>query len=531
MTKRYQVIIVGGGPVGVGLAVELGLRGISCALIERRVVLQNIPKGQNLTPRTAEHFRRWGIIDDLRAARIMPPGYPIGGITAYGNLMSDYWFAPPQREIVRPYYAEAPERLPQYRTEMVLRDKMATLAAVDSRMGWVAEDITQDDDGVRVTIVDTAGGNRETLAADYAVGCDGARSLVREAIGIGRGGADFDQTMVLAVIRSRALHEGLLRFPPRSTYLVLHPDYQGYWQFFGRIDVGEGFFFHAPVPPGTTRDNYDFTALLHRAAGFPFAFEVDHLGFWDLRISVAERYHFGRIFIAGDAAHSHPPYGGFGLNNGLEDIRNLGWKLAARLKGWGSDALLASYGPERRPIFEETGADFIAGRIEADRDFLDRYNPARDCAAFEQAWNEHATGAGGDVLSYEPHYEGSPVILGPPGGRCSAHGKHLFTSRAGHHLAPQPLSSGADVYDELGPDFTLLAFDTPDPTVARFEEAARTLGVPLKVIRDTSETARAAYGARLILARPDQYIVWTGDDVPEDGSLDPSRILGTALGR
>src|SRR5665213_3598570 len=97
MAKRYQVIIVGGGPVGVGLAVELGLRGISCALIERRVVLQHIPKGQNLTPRTAEHFRRWGIIDALRAARIMPPGYPIGGITAYGNLMSDYWFAPPQR--------------------------------------------------------------------------------------------------------------------------------------------------------------------------------------------------------------------------------------------------------------------------------------------------------------------------------------------------------------------------------------------------------------------------------------------------
>jgi len=527
MAKRYQVIIVGGGPVGVGLAVELGLRGISCALIERRLAPQNIPKGQNLTPRTVEHFQRWGIVNELRAARIMPPGYPIANITAYGDLMSDYWFSPPMREIVRPYYAEAPERLPQYRTEMVLRDKMAMLPNVDSRMGWIAESVAQDDDGVQVTVADTVGGGRETLTADYAVGCDGARSLVREQIGIGRSGADFDQTMVLAVFRSRELHERLKRFPPGSTYLVLRPEYKGYWQFFGRIDVGEGWFFHAPVPPGTTRDNYDFTALLHRAAGFPFALEFDHVGFWDLRISVAQRYRVGRVFIAGDAAHSHPPYGGYGLNNGLEDIRNLGWKLAARLQGWGSDELLMSYGRERRPIFEETGADFIAGRIDADHEFLDRYNPERDRAEFETAWQARAGGMGERVLSYEPNYEGSPVIMGPPGGICSAHGTHSFTARAGHHLAPQPLSSGRNVYDELGPDFTLLAFGAEDQAVNRFHAAARVLGVPLKSIRDDNEAARAAYGARLVLVRPDQYVVWTGDTAPDDAA----GILGTAVGR
>jgi 4-hydroxyisophthalate hydroxylase len=110
--KRFQVIIVGGGPVGVGLAVDLGLRGISCALIERRTGLQNIPKGQNLTPRTLEHFYFWGIDDALRAERVMPKGYPISSITAYGSLMSDYWYAPPQREIVRKYYHQDVERLP-----------------------------------------------------------------------------------------------------------------------------------------------------------------------------------------------------------------------------------------------------------------------------------------------------------------------------------------------------------------------------------------------------------------------------------
>ncbi|HEX4111783.1 MAG TPA: FAD-dependent monooxygenase [Stellaceae bacterium] len=526
MAQRYQVIIVGGGPVGVGLAVELGLRGIECAVIERRLEPQQIPKGQNLTPRTMEHFQRWGIVDQLRAARIMPPGYPIGGITAYGDLMSPYWFAPPQREIVRPYYFEAPERLPQYRTEKVLRDKMAILP-VDSRMGWIAETVAQDENAVRVTVAETAGGGREILEADYAVGCDGARSLVREQIGIGRGGADFDQLMVLAVFRSRELHEGLKRFPPRSTYLVLRPEYKGYWQFFGRIDVGEGWFFHAPVPVGTTRDNYDFTGLLHRAAGFPFALEFDYVGFWDLRISVAERYRIGRVFIAGDAAHSHPPYGGYGLNNGLEDIRNLGWKLAARLQGWGSDELLMSYGRERRPIFEETGHDFIAGRIEADHEFLDRYNPERDRDAFERAWRERASGMGERVLGYEPNYEGSPVILGPPGGKSSAHGAHSFAARAGHHLAPLPLSSGRKLAEELGPDFTLLAFGADDRAVAQFEAAARGLRVPLKIVRDNYEGGREAYGARLVLVRPDQYVVWAADEAPDDAVA----IVGTAVGR
>jgi len=525
--KKYQVAIVGGGPVGVALAVELGRRGISCAMIERRTALQNIPKGQNLTPRTLEHFRRWGIAGALRAERVMPPGYPIGNLTAYRDLMSPYWFAPPQREIVRPYYFEAPERLPQYLTEKVLRAKLAALPNVESRMDWTAEAVEQSADGARVAIAEADGRGRETLTADYVVGCDGARSMVREQIGIGRGGADFEQLMVLAVFRSRELHEGLKRFPPRSTYMALHPDFKGYWQFFGRVDVGEGWFFHAPVPAGTTRDNHDFAAMLHRAAGFPFALEFDHVGFWDLRISVAERYRVGRVFIAGDAAHSHPPYGGYGLNSGLEDVVNLGWKLAARLEGWGGDVLLHSYGQERRPIFEETGQDFIAGRIEWDRQFLDRHNPDRDRADFERAWNERATGMGERIMTYEPNYEGSPVVAGPPNGKSSAHGTHSYLARAGHHLAPQPLASGTNVFEVLGPDFTLLALGAEDRAPDEFAAAARALGMPLKVLQDGGGAAREAYGARLILVRPDQYVVWAGDHPPPD----VPRLLSKAVGR
>src|SRR5206468_7647942 len=165
----------------------------------------------------------------------------------------------------------------------------------------------------------------------------------------------------------------------------------------------EGWFFHAPVPQG--RD-VDVHALIEAAAGFKFACAFDHVGTWDLRVAVAATYRAGRIFIAGDAAHSHPPYGGFGLNNGLEDAVNLGWKLAARLQGWGGDALLASYDEERRPVFQEVAEVFIAARIACDKEFLDRHNPKRDRADFERAWKARESDIGDRSKAYEPNYAG-----------------------------------------------------------------------------------------------------------------------------
>jgi 2-polyprenyl-6-methoxyphenol hydroxylase-like FAD-dependent oxidoreductase len=527
MSKRHQVVIVGGGPVGVALAVELGQRGIDCALVERRLEPQRIPKGQNLTQRSVEHFYFWGVGEELRAARLLPPEFPMSGIVAYRDLSSEYWYAPPLREIVNSYYFQNNERLPQYLGESVLRKRMAQFQNVEGRFGWVADTIAQDARGARVTIAKDGGAEREVLEADYVVGCDGGHSTVRQQIGIERGGADFNELMVLALFRSRELHEKLKRFPPRSTYRVLDPDLHGYWQFFGRVDVGESWFFHSPVPANTTRDNYDFHGLLQKVAGFPFACDFDYVGFWDLRIAVAEKYQVGRVFIAGDAAHSHPPYGAYGLNNGLDDVVNLGWKIVAKLKGWGSDALLQTYTEERRPIFKETAEDFIEAGIQRDREFLGRYSPARDRAEFESAWKEHANAAAPRVLTYEPNYEGSPVVFGPPGGVSSAHGSHTFTARAGHHLPPHLLSSGRNVFEELGPDFTLLAFDAEDRTVLAFTAAAKALNVPLKVVRDSYRDGRKAYEVSLILVRPDRYIAWSAVGAPADAAA----ILGKAVGR
>jgi 4-hydroxyisophthalate hydroxylase len=523
-----QIIIVGGGPVGLGLAISLGQRGIECVLVERRLEPQPIPKGQNLTQRTMEHFYFWHAEDALRRARTIPPEYGIGGLTAYGALLGDYHYDWLQRELVRDYYFTANERLPQYETEAVLRARVAQLPSIQTLYGNVVRGLRQDASGVTVEIEVPDGDRRQMLRADYVVGCDGSHSLTREAAGITQTLSDHDRRMVLLVFRSTELHELLKRYPGKSFYCVLHPDLEGYWQFFGRVDLGSTWFFHAPVPAGTTADNFDFHALLHKSLGAPFAIAMEHVGFWDLRFAIADTYKRGRIFVAGDAAHSHPPYGGYGVNTGLEDATNLGWRLAATLEGWAGPGLLDSYDAERRPVFASTARDFIEKAIRSDKEFLAAYDPARDRAAFEENWNKRAALARSEVGEFEPNYEGSPVVWGPTGASCSARGSHSHAARPGHHLAPEPLSSGRNVYEELGDGFTLLAFDTPDATVAAFEAAARGLTLPFKSIRDTRADARERYRANLVLVRPDQFVAWTGDKADPDPAHILQRVIGSA---
>src|SRR3954471_13125024 len=183
--NHAQVVIVGGGPVGMGLAIELGQRGVRCAVVERHPRAQPIPKGQNLTQRTMEHFHFWGVEEALRAARTIPPSYAIGGLTAYGTLLGPYAYDWLQRDLVQPFYYTANERLPQYATEAVLRRRAAELAGVELLYGWDAQQISPVDGGATVTIEERNGDGRRELRAIYAVGCNGSRSRVREQAGLG----------------------------------------------------------------------------------------------------------------------------------------------------------------------------------------------------------------------------------------------------------------------------------------------------------------------------------------------------------
>jgi hypothetical protein len=334
--------------------------------------------------------------------------------------------------------------------------------------------------------------------------------------------------MALGVFSSPELHKGLEHLGEKTTYHVVNPEKKGAWEFFGRVEVGLSWFFHGPVPNETTSDDKEVVhKIMERAAGFPFELEWEHLGFWALRIEVADTYRNGRVFIAGDASHSHPPYGGFGLNAGLEDITNLGWKLAAVVQGWAGDALLDSYSEERQPCFVQTGEDIIAGGIKAEANWLEQHSPDRDLAEFEKAWSERQGAQFRSQSEFVIHYAGSSVTVGDSGETPGVHGRHAWAARTGYHLSPVSLSSGKNVFEELRTGFALIALDAEESSIADFEKAAAEFGVPLTVVRDTFDGDREKFEARLQLVRPDQFLAWKGDS--SDGAA--SSILKTAVGR
>ncbi len=506
MTKhadQYDVLINGGGPVGMGLAIELGQRGIKTCVVERHLEPQPIPKGQNLTQRSGEHFQAWHCEERLRTAHPIPEGAGIGGITTYGTLLSDYhydWF---NRAHVGKYYFAKNARLPQYATEQVLRARAAEIDCIDVILGWTGVAASQDDCGVTLKIRSTDDTQSDELTGRFLVGCDGSQSMVRSCAGISENRSEHNRLMSLLVFRSTELDRLLSKYPGKAFYNVLDPKLEGYWKFFGRVDHGHSWFFHAPVPLGTTKDNFDFKAMLHSAVGQSFDLELDHIGLWDLRIATADTYQNGRFFIAGDAAHSHPPYGGYGINTGFEDARNLGWKLAATLQGTAGPHLLNSYTEERRQVFQSTAKDFIENYIEEDKNFLRDYSPQKDRALFQAAWNARNL-EGGEIDMYEPNYAGSSIVSGK--GNPSAKGKHLVQARAGHHFSPSGSRTSIANPNLLG-KFTLLAEDTD--LVSRFRDTANDNGMDLTT-GSLSTIDVDAYKSSAILIRPDGFVAWCG---------------------
>lgn len=524
--KSYDVIIVGGGPVGIGLAIDLAVNGVTCIVVERHASIQRIPKGQNLTPRTGEHFRRWGVTEAIRAASPIPRSYGSGGIASYRTFMSDYHYEWFNRAKIVNYYAATNERLPQYETEAVLRARAVECEEITLLTGWSFDTLTQDEGGVTVRISQTSGDEHHTVSARYVVGCDGARSPVRQAAGITQTTDPHDRLMALLVFNSRQLDEKLSVYGDKTIFNAINPDMNGYWQFLGRVDLDCNWFFHAPVPAGTTRENFDFHAFLEKAVGAPIDVTFDYVGFWELRLSLADNYGKGRVFIAGDAAHSHPPYGGYGVNTGFEDARNLSWKLAACLQGWGGEHLLESYTAERHPVFASTRDDFILKSIIEDREFTDAYNPDLDLAGFKEAWGRRAAGDDSMVTQYLPHYAGSPIVCGQSGARSGATGRHGFAAQAGHHLSPPLLPDDADLWDQLGKGFTLMNLTGDTALTAAFTAAAERRGIPLKTLDLAAAGLVDMYEAEAILVRPDHFVAWAGAGAEGDAADILDRATG-----
>lgn len=533
-----DVTIIGAGPVGLGLAIDLALRDISVTLVEKYPQPQRVPKGQNLTQRTGEHFRSWGVSEAIRAATPIPPEYGNEGLVAYGSLLSGYhydWF---KRASVREFYAADNERLPQYETERILRNRVAELDKIKLLTGWEFDSYSEVNDQVCTTIKERSSNQSQTLQSSYLVGCDGARSPVREASGITQTIDQYGKRMALLVFNSTELHELLEKpFPGKTIFNSMHPEMEGYWQFLGRVDLECNWFFHAPVPEHADIDGYDFHALLHSAIGATFSVKFDYIGFWDLRFTHADTYQAGRVFIAGDAAHSHPPYGGYGVNTGFEDARNLSWKLSSVIHGQHSGKLLESYTTERHPVFASTRDDFIAKMIDSDANFVATYNPEIDKKKFDNAWRARAKGGQAEVQGYVPHYKGSPIVCDSklldtsslswvqtnstikPG----ATGHHSHKAEAGTHLSPQVLSNGRNVYDELAPHHTLILIDssTSKAVSKQFTKAATKTQVPLSIVSSAPTTDTDKWEASIILVRPDQFIAYASNTL----EVDPEKLL------
>ena len=520
---RTPVLIVGGGPVGLALAGELGWRGVACTLVERGDGGITQPKMDFVGARTMEFCRRWGIVPWVHAAGYNR-AYPQD--CAWVNSLTGWEFGrepfpAPQDDppIAQSTYSRG-ERCPQDFFDPVLRRFAAQYPRTQLRHEVELLGFTQDAEGVTALLKDLRSGREETLRADYLVGCDGGGSTVREAVGIPMHGSPVLTYTTNVIFRCDGL-EKLHDKKPGYRYIFIGPD--GTWATLVAID-GRARWRFSLVGDATRRKPTDeeVRAAIVRAMGKPFEFEIESVLPWVRRQLVAERYREGRVFIAGDAAHLTSPTGGFGMNMGIGDAVDLGWKLAATIEGWAGPHLLDSYGIERQPVAvrnvnEATGnlkrmlsprdakpsPEVFAPGAAGDRarkDFGDRYT-----AMMKREWF-----APGIHLGYV--YEGSPVIVPdgtpPPPDEVST---YTQTARPGSRAPHVWLAEDRSTLDLYGRGFVLLRLGAPQASDDALAQAAAACGLPLAVVDLDHAQARAAYQCRLVLVRPDGHVAWRGE--------------------
>jgi 2-polyprenyl-6-methoxyphenol hydroxylase-like FAD-dependent oxidoreductase len=519
-----QVLIAGGGPVGLAAAIELGQRGIACVVIEPRATVSHArPRCKTISIRSMEHLRRWGIADRLRERAPLPVAWSqdiVFCTSLVGHELSRFrgvlGLTP---EAGRS--AEAGQQAPQYVLEELLRDVVDELPSVILATGLRVTGLEQDDDAVRVAVAAEAG-DRSVISAAYVLGCDGPRSAVRAAIG-----ADY--------VGEHALRPnfGMVFHAPELLHRTVHGPAVQYWilnrvapSLMGPIDLHGTWWIIAFGVDRTTGER-DARAVIDGAAGTSVQATVLSHDPWTARMQLVDRARDRRVFLAGDAAHLNPPFGGHGLNTGIGDAVDLGWKLAATLEGWGEPGLLDSYEAERRPIQTRVIAAAAANNRVLATDLLDDDADAPGVTG-ERARHEAnvriqaAKRAEFHALSLvlDLAYEESPVIAADgPGPVLGDDDDPVAEARPGARLPHVWVAPGRSIYDELGSGMTLLALGVG--SLGSFERAADERGVPLRVVRQDG-ALRDRYGAGLMLVRPDQHVAWCSDRMPEPTPSSPT---------
>lgn len=532
-----RVLIVGAGPVGLALAIELGRRRVPCLLVERNERVGVAPRAKTTNVRTREHLRRWGLADRLRAASPLGTDYPSNVLfvtrlagPALARFDNAFYCAPGRN----PLYSEHAQWVPQYTVEEVMREYAQSLPGVELRFNCELRGFEQDDKGVRARLRDLAQGRDLDVQADYLVGADGARSTVRELLGVRMQGQHGLSRNYNIIFRAPGLAEAH-RHGPAIMYWQVNRDVPS---VIGPMDRGDTWFFMpTQVAEGVRLADLDARSLIGRATGIDLPYQVLSGDEWVASRLLGERYRERRVFLAGDACHLHPPFGGYGMNMGVADGVDLGWKLAAVLQGWGGPALLDSYEAERRPVHEwvldeavlnhaTLGNQLVAEGLEDAGERGERLRA--EVGARIQATKLREFATLGVVLGYR--YDDSPVIV-PDGSAAPARDfiNYVPSSRPGC-LAPHAwLHDGSSLYDHFGPGFTLLAQGADEAAIAAARAQAERCGVPLKVLQPSEPGVASLYPTRLTLLRPDQHVAWRGDAWPSTGTALLQQVTGQAL--
>ncbi len=528
------VLIVGGGPTGLTLAVALGQQGVRCTLIEQKEAPQFLPKMERCNARTMEIYRRMGIAERIRKVGL-PADCPMDVFIilslvesplvrhAYPSVNDAKAQIAACRDGTMPL--EPYQLISQYTLEPLLKSIAEELPSVTVRYGCALESFVQDNASVTAQLRN-ADGSVETIRAVYMVGCDGGASLVRRQLGIALTGDANIMQLRQALYRCDDLYERIPIGKGRHYHVA-----DGQATFLIVQDSTKHFTLHSVV-----ENDSDMAAMFEKTIAMPLSYDMLYVGGWKQNLLLADRYAHGRVFLAGDAAHLVIPTGGLGMNTGVGDATDLAWKLAATLQGWGGPGLLASYQIERRQIGERNVAASRyastgrrAWRAMYRPDIRDdtpsgmetRANLAR-VAAVEQRKSNEMIGA---ELGYR--YVGSPIIW-PQDAEGPEHDFRDYrpTTWPGARLPHVWLDDGTALQDRVGAGYTLLRLGRAPADGAGLSRAFAELGAPFAILDVPDNTAREIYGYDLLLLRSDMHVVWRGNALPDS----PERLAAVATG-
>jgi 2-polyprenyl-6-methoxyphenol hydroxylase-like FAD-dependent oxidoreductase len=518
------LLICGGGPVGLALAAELGFQRVNCLLVEEGDGSVPVPKMSQLTTRTMEFCRRWGIADRVKKAG-WPENHPcdfvyvtrLTGYELYRQKSPCYALRPELS-----YSPEGPRHCPQIFFDPVLLEHVSSLPTVTLRHRTRMDSFVEGSDGVAVNLTDLESGKTGTIRAKYLVGCDGFDGLTRKTLGIeygGEGVLSFSVSIFFRSVELATLHnKGWARF-----FRLI--DASGHWGDLVSID-GRELWRLTELRLNSDADisSFDVESCLRKAVGANFSYEVLSVLPWKRRGLVARSYGHGRVFLAGDAVHQSSPTSGLGMNTGLGDAVDLGWKLAAVIGGWGGDRLLESYGPERMPVGIASVAD--SDRTYHETTLLRGGSAIAQCSAEGESQRRKfakdllaRTQGRSDPTSENVKlgycYDHSPIIwsdgtAGPPEDAWD----FVPSARPGSRAPHAWISDNRSLLDLFGHGFVLLRFGANPVSVEPLVHAAAARAVSLQVVDIANPDIERLYEKELVLVRPDGHVAWRGDEAP-----------------